>query len=110
MEEIRDFGEVFAIAKHSGGNMTDILSRTITLIQSRIEVETEIQVMLSAKKMEQHIMDLVPFFIIVYIQLSSPGFFDVLYHNMAGVLFMSICLVLYLSAFVLSEKILAIKV
>ena len=90
--------------------MTDILSRTITLIQSRIEVETEIQVMLSAKKMEQHIMDLVPFFIIVYIQLSSPGFFDVLYHNMAGILFMSICLVLYLSAFVLSEKILAIKV
>ena len=90
--------------------MTDILSRTITLIQSRIEVEREIQVLLSARKMEQHIMDLVPFFIIIYIQLTSPGFFDVLYHNAAGVLFMSICLILYLFSFVLSEKILAIRV
>ena len=98
-EEIRDFAEIFAIARKSGGNMTDILQRTISQIQNRMAVERE-----------QTIMDVVPFGIIAYIGITSRGFFDVLYHNTAGILIMTACLLAYLGAFVLSEKIAAIKV
>lgn len=108
--EIRDFAEVFAIAKRSGGNMTEILGRTISQIQNRIDVEKEIDVMVSSRKLEQHIMDLVPFIIILYISFTSEGFFDVLYHNPAGAAIMTLCLAVYLAAFVLSEKIVAIRV
>lgn len=110
VEEIREFAEVFAIAKRSGGNMTEILQRTITLIQSRMDVEKEIAVMLSSRRIEQLIMDAVPFAIILYIRLTSPGFFDILYHNTTGALIMTICLVLYGAAVWLSEKIMDIKV
>lgn len=109
-EEIRDFAEIFAIARKSGGNMTDILQRTISQIQNRMDVEREIRVLMSSKKLEQTIMDVVPFGIIAYIGITSRGFFDVLYHNAAGVLIMTACLLAYLGAFVLSEKIAAIKV
>ena len=88
--------------------MTDILMRTIRIIQSRIEVENEIGVLLSSKKMEQKIMDLVPFGIILYIDATTPGFFNALYHNAFGVLLMSVLLAVYLAAYLLAEKILDI--
>lgn len=108
-EEIREFAEVFAIAKRSGGNMIAVMDKTVRFIQSRVEVEKEIDLLLSARKMEQKIMDVVPFFIIAYIGISSEGFFDVLYHNPVGVAVMSGCLVVYVAAYLLSEKIVEIQ-
>ncbi len=109
-EEITEFAEVFAIAKRSGGNMAAIMDRTGALIRSRLDTEEEIGVMVSAKKMEQKIMDTVPFLILLYISAASGGFFDVLYHNPAGILIMTGCMGAYLAAFVLSEKIADIRV
>ncbi len=109
-EEIKDFSEVFMIARKSGGNMTEILQRTMTQIQDRIDVEREISILISSKKLEQIIMDIVPFGIIAYIGLTSRGFFDVLYHNAIGIAVMSGCLTVYITAFCISEKIIAIRV
>ena len=109
-EEIREFAEVFAIAKRSGGRMSEILLRSAALIQDRIDVEKEIRILISAKKMEQTIMDIVPFAIIVYISVTSRGFFSVLYRSPGGIILMSVCLGIYLTAFIISEKIVDIKV
>ena len=108
-EEIREFSEVFSIAKRGGGNMTEILARTSLLIEERLDVENEISIMLGNRRLEQRIMDITPFMIIFYIGITSPGFFDVLYHNLEGAAFMTLCLGAYLSALVLSEKILAVN-
>ena len=109
VEEIREFAEVFAIVKRSGGNMVEVLSRTAGLLQERMEVEEEIQVMLGNRKMERQIMDLTPFILVFYVGLTSPGFFDVLYFNPAGIVFMTACLAAYLAAYMLSERILDIR-
>lgn len=66
--------------------------------------------MISAKKMEQKIMNLVPFLIIFYIGTTSKGFFDVLYHNLVGVVVMTVCLVFYGAAWRFSKKIVEIEV
>ena len=109
-EEIREFAEVFRIAKRGGGNMTEILARTSALIEERMDVENEIRIMLGNRQLEQRIMDLTPFMIIFYIGVTSPGFFDVLYHNPEGAAFMTLCLAAYFGALLLSEKILAVTV
>lgn len=106
--DIREFGEVFSIAKRNGGNMSEILVRTGSVISKKMEMDREIQILISAKKMEQHIMNMVPFVIIIYISCTSPGFFDVLYHNVLGVCIMTICLLVYLAAYVLAAKIINI--
>ena len=54
-------------------------------------------------------MDLVPFGIILYIDSTTPGFFDPLYHNIAGAALMTALLVVYVVAFLLGEKILKIS-
>jgi tight adherence protein B len=108
--DIQDFAAVFKVAKRNGGNMTEIIERTINVISQKINVEKEIDVLVSAKRLEARIMYIVPFFIIFYINITSPGFFDVLYHNTFGVILMSACLVVYMTAFCLSERIVDIDV
>lgn len=110
IEEITEFADVFAIAKRRGGNLTEILERTDGLIRDRMDVEQEIRLLLAARRYEQTVMDLVPFGIIIYIGVTSPGFFDVMYHNVFGIVIMTACLGAYLVAFRLSERIMAIKV
>ncbi|SFQ21653.1 tight adherence protein B [Butyrivibrio proteoclasticus] len=109
-KDILEFAVVFAAAKRSGGNLTDIISRTISVISRKIEVEKEIEVLVSSKRMEARIMKGVPFFIIFYISLTSKGFFAPLYHNLFGIILMTICMIAYLAAYLLSEKIINIVV
>ncbi len=109
-DEILEFAEVFEIAKKSGGNLIEIMDRTAAQIRDRIEVEKEIDLLLSARKYEQRIMDVVPFLIVLYLQATSEGFFDVLYHNPAGIAVMTGCLAVYLAAFRMSEKIVDIRI
>jgi len=109
-QDIMQFADVFLIAKRSGGSMTDILEKTAAVIEQKIETDKEIQLMISAKKMEQKIMNLVPFLIIFYIGTTSKGFFDVLYHNPAGVAIMTVCLGFYGAAYLISRRIVEIEV
>lgn len=108
--DIMQFAEVFLIAKRNGGNMTEILAETAGTIEQKIEVDKEIQVLISSKQMEQKIMNMVPFLIIFYINVTSEGFFDVLYHNPVGIGVMTICLIVYFAAFRMSRKIVEIQV
>ena len=108
--DIQDFAQVFAVAKRSGGNMTDVIGKTITVISRKMDTEKEIDVLISAKRMEARIMNMVPFFIIFYISLTSPGFFAPLYHNLFGIILMTVCVGLYTGAYLLSERIVNIYV
>jgi tight adherence protein B len=90
--------------------MTRIMADTAEEIGERLTVENEIDVLISAKKMEARIMDVVPFFIIFYVGITSPGFFDPLYHNLTGIVVMSVCLAVYIAAYLLSERIIAVEV
>ena len=110
LPDVVQFADVFLIAKRSGGSMTDILSKTAAVIEQKTETDKEIQLMISAKKMEQKIMNMVPFLIILYVGTTSKGFFDALYHNLIGVIIMTVCLGFYLAAYLLSRRIVDIEV
>ncbi len=106
--DIRDFAEVFHIAKRSGGNLVGILKNTADIIGDKIEVRREIVTMISAKRLEQGIMNVVPFAIILYIDMSSPGFFDGMYHNLVGIVIMTVLLAVYIAAYLIADKIIRI--
>lgn len=105
-EEIYEFAQIFAIAKRNGGNISEIIRTSSELINMKIETRQEIHTVLSGRKMEQNVMKLMPFVILSYIGVSYPGYFDNLYHNAQGALIMSICLAIYIFAYVAGDKIL----
>lgn len=110
IEDIQNFADIFAAAKRTGGNLIAIIRNTIQCIGQKEETRLEIETCLSSKKLEQNIMSLVPVFILVYIQMISPGFLDPMYHNALGIVIMTICLLLYGAAWYWGRKIVSIEV
>ncbi len=104
---IEQFAQVFEIAKKSGGNMADVIKRSAYLIGRDIDAVSEMETVLSGRKMEQNIMKIVPFLIVIYIDISNKGYFDGLYGNIKGILIMTGCLAAYIAAYILGERILA---
>lgn len=110
IEDIQDFGNVLVVAKKSGGNLSEIIRMSISVIEEKLDTKQEIQTLISAKKLEAGIMSVIPFFIILYIDVTSKGYFKTLYGTGGGNIIMTICLGIYLSAMGLSLKIVNIDV
>lgn len=105
-EVIEQFARMLTIAKRRGGNIPTLIRTSAELIGQKMDCGREIATLLSGRKMEQNIMRLMPFAILFYVNATYPGYFDPLYHNLAGVAVMSLCLGIYGAAILLSEKIL----
>ncbi len=110
IEDISSFSAVFNTAKRTGGDLIKIIRNTGNNIGDKIEVKREIKTLISAKKIESKIMRIIPFGIIIYLRMFSPGFLDPLYNNIVGFLIMSIILMIYLFAYKMSENIMNIEV
>lgn len=109
-EDIENFVNVFAAAKKSGGDSIAVIRDAVKIISSKIDTEKEIQTMIASKKMEFDIMCAVPFAIILYMKLTFGEFLNVLYGNMAGAAIMSLCIFVYMGAYVYGRKIIRIEV
>lgn len=107
LSEIREFAEVFAISKRNSGNVTETMELYSRMITERLELVGQLETLLAAKRLEQKVMNVMPFFILGYLDIANPGYFNMMYHNLTGIAIMTGCLVVYLAAFVISEKIFA---
>lgn len=105
LEDIKSFAEVFSTAKRTGGDLINIIRVTSSMISEKIEVNREIITLISAKRLEANIMKVMPLFILIYLSISSPGFLEPLYHNLLGILTMSVFLLCYLGAYLVIDKI-----
>ena len=110
LEDVRSFCEVFVFAKRSGGDFIQIIHLTALRISEKNELLKAIQTEISGKRMEQKIMNLMPLFILLYVDISFGGYLDGMYHNAFGIIVMTVCLVVYILAYFLSEKIVTIQV
>lgn len=104
VDEIREFAEVFMIVKRNGGDLPEVISDTAVILSDRLELKKEIKVLISGRQFEQKIMSIIPFAIVFYIELTTPGYFDILYRNFPGTVIMSFCLILYLAANFAAER------
>lgn len=110
LEDIKSFAQVFGAAKRNGGDLIRIISSTAKTISDKIEIKREIYTIMSAKRFEQKIMNMVPFVIILYINISSPGFLNILYSSIMGAIVMTVCLLIYFASYYISQKIIDIEV
>lgn len=104
------FSQILVIAKRNGGDLISIIKSSSETIGEKIDIKREIESAVSSKKFEQNIMFLMPVVIMLYIRISSRGFYDSVYHNMTGVFFMTICLLIYISAIIIGLKLSTVKI
>lgn len=104
-EDIQNFSDVFQVAKRSGGDILAIIRNTVYCISQKTEAKREIEVAISAKKMEQKLMEVIPCFILIYVDLGSPEFLNQMYGNLTGICVMTLCLLVYAFACIWAGKI-----
>ena len=110
IEDIDNFSAVFTTAKRTGGDLIKIIHNSGNSISQKIETRREIQTMITAKRFEARIMNLIPFAIILYLKFCSPSFLDPLYNNISGFFIMTVLLIIYLFACKIAERIMDIEV
>ena len=110
LDDVKNFSDVFLAARKSGGELMKIIARTAEIIGEKIRIEEEILTGTASRRMEQKIMSAIPILIVVYIELTSPGFFEILYSTMGGRILMTICLGIYLVSCQLAKSFLEIEI
>lgn len=109
-EDVNNFVAVFAAAKRSGGDSIQIIRGAVRQICEKIEVKNEIETTMASKKLEFQIMSIIPFGIIFYMRLAFREFMKSLYRNEIGITVMTVCLILYGTAYYMGRKLLEIEV
>ena len=106
---LKQFAVVIEIVRSTGGNMVEILKRTMQHLKYKMDTEEEIRVLLSGKLFEKNIMLSMPFFILLYLRLANPKYVECFYNTILGHLVMSGMIGITVFCFFWSEKIMNIR-
>ena len=94
----------------SNNDVIGIIKQTSHIIHEKVEVQQQIDTIITGKRLEQRVMVCMPLVITLYLRLTSPKYIDVLYGNVMGIIVMTICLLIYAAAVMLAQKITDINI
>ena len=110
IEDVQTFANIFQIAKRTGGNLIDIIRNTTQIIADKIEISQEIDTMLSGQQMEQKVLTVMPFALVLFLTKSSGDFMKPIFTTPIGFVIATVSLVVILVANIWSKKIASIKI
>jgi len=110
VEDIHNFTSVFIMAKRTGGDLIRIIQETTHMINEKIEIQKEIDILVVQKQYEQKILSYIIPGMILFFQLTSPDFLGPLYETLIGRMVMVFALFLYILSRKIGEKIVNIEV
>lgn len=109
LEDIRSFADVFEVCERRGGNIKDIIAATRDIINDKIEIEMEIETLLSGNKNELNIMMVMPLIIIVSVEgLGSD--MTITGNSLLNIIIKVIALAMFGAAYILGRRITDIKI
>jgi tight adherence protein B len=72
------------VQKETGGDLTDILDRASHVIRERVRIEGEVRTHTAQGRLTGWILALLPIVMLAFINLVSPGYSTVLFHDPIG--------------------------
>lgn len=109
IEDILSFANVFNICYRKGGNIKDVIRNTYVILSEKMEIAEDIETIVSANKMEQTIMIILPIGLVAVIKLMSPEFARN-FSSFAGIISTSIAIGAFVLAYFIGREILDIKI
>lgn len=108
LEDVRSFANVFSTCYSKGGNIKEVMHNTATIIKEKIEISMEIETMVAGRKNEQNIMLVMPVVFILFLRGMGGDLIDL--ESPIGLLSVAVALIFFVVAYLLSRKILDIKI
>jgi tight adherence protein B len=107
--DINNFAGVFRICKRTGGNISEVMKNTSNIISDRIEISSELDIILAQKKFEQKILGIIPAFMVLVISLFAGDYIEPVFTTLTGKLVMTVSAFLWAAAWLISSKITDIR-
>lgn len=83
-QDLRVLSTAILVQKDTGGNLAEILDRTVRVIRERLRIYGEIRTHTAQGRMTGWILCALPVVMLVLINLVNPGYSDVLFHDPLG--------------------------
>ena len=104
LEDIKSFASIYATIEGKSGRADEIVRETQQIISEKMEIEMEIDTLMTAAKSEVNIMLLMPLVILGVIGYAGAGFMDAIYTTGAGRVVSTGGLIVFIISFVMARK------
>ncbi len=108
-EDIAGFANVFKICYRKGGNIKDTIRSTHEILSDKMEINDDIETVVTSNKMEQKIMIAMPIGLIGIIKMMSPDF-AANFVTPSGIISTTLAIALFVISYIVGKAILNIKV
>jgi len=109
LEDIKSFASIYATIEGKSGRADEIVRQTQQIIADKMEIEMEIDTLMTAAKSEVNIMLLMPLVILGVIGYAGAGFMDAIYTTGAGRTVSTGGLIVLILSFIMARKFSNIK-
>lgn len=109
-QDIKNFAVVFSTCKRTGGDLVEVIKKTANIINTKIETQQEIGILIARKKFEALLLSIAPIVIIGLITFTVPDYMQPLYETLIGKIVMTVSLGLVIISNLLAKLIMDIKV
>ena len=109
IEDIVSFANVFKICYRKGGNIKDTIRSTHNILSDKMEINEDIETIVTSNKTEQNIMIMMPVMLIAMIKMMSPDF-AANFTTVSGILSTTVAIVMFVAAYFVGKAVLNIKV
>ena len=104
LEDIASFASIYATIEGKSGRVDEIVRETQQIIADKMEIEMEIDTMLTAAKAELNIMLFMPLVVLGVIGYAGAGFMDAIYTTGAGRIVSTGGLIVFILSYVMARK------
>lgn len=108
-DDIKSFANVFVISYRKGGNIKDIIRNTHSILSDKMDIQEDIETIVTSNKMEQNIMVMMPIVLIGIIKMMSPEF-AANFVTPTGIASTTISIIIFAVAYFIGKSVLDIKI
>lgn len=109
LEDIASFASIYSTIEGKSSRANEIVRETQQIISDKMEIEMEIDTMMTAAKSEVNIMLFMPLIILGVIGYAGAGFMDAIYTTAAGRIVSTGGLIVFIVSYIMARKFSSIK-
>ena len=103
-EDVASFASIYATIEGKSSRADEIVRETQQIIADKMEIEMEIETMMTAAKSEVNIMLFMPLVILGIIGYAGAGFMDAIYTTVIGRVVATGGLIVFIISFIMAKK------
>ena len=104
LEDIKSFASIYATIEGKSGKADEIVREIQQIIADKMEIEMEIDTLMTAAKTEVNIMLLMPLVILGVIRYAGAGFMDSIYTTALGRIVSTGGLLVFILSYIMARK------